>query len=225
MQLEEFSIKTTYISDITIDKVNNKIIGKPIYKCRNLMSVDNKIEEIDFDDSTDFHHSLSNDRYYTEGFSDNEYPVNIKHYIIESKTDPNVIHIIEEIDIIFDSENDEDYWDEGDYYVPVDPSLKFGDKNNNILDNESSRNTIQKYILNIIKNNSKLYSEYLDGIKDKDKIVDVILEYYEREYDDNGDEIIDFHFSIIRNISYRKDGSYNIKIKRSKIEEILKNNN
>ena len=230
MQLYEYPIKTTYTSDTTIDKSNNKIIGKPVYKCRNVMSVDNKIEEVDFEDPTDFHHSLSNDRYYTEGFGDREYPVRIKNYIIESKTNPNVIHLIEEIDIIFDSENendedDEDYWDEGDYYVPVDLSLKFGDKNNNILDNESSRNAIQKYILNIIKNNSKLYFEYLDGIKDKDKVVGVILEYYEREYDDNGDETIDFHFSIIRNISCRKDGNYNIKIKRSKIEEILKNNN
>lgn len=230
MQLVEYPIKTTYISDITIDKTNNRIIGKPIYKCMNLMSVDNKIEEIDFEDSTNFHHSLSNDRYYSEGFSDNEYPINIKHYIIESKTDPNLIHIIEEIDIIFDSENDEDYWDEGDYYVPVDPSLKFGDTNNNILDNESSRNLIQKYILDLIKNynndknTSELYSEYLKNINDKDKVVGVILEFYNFDPSD-GDEIIDFHFSIIRNISCRKDGNYNIKIKRSKIEEILKNNN
>ena len=221
MQLEEFPIKTIYISDITIDKTSNKIIGKPIYKCRNLMSVDNKIEEIDFDDSTDFHHSLSNDRYYTEGFSDNEYPVNIKHYIIESKTNPNMIHIIEEIEIIFDFDNDVDYWDEGDFYIPKDISKNFGDTNDNILDNERSRNIIQNYILNIIKNynNDNSYSEYLDGIKDKDKVVGVILEFYRI---DPNDENINFYFSIIRNTSCKKDNNYYIKINNNKIKEILK---
>lgn len=184
MELYSFPIKTTYISDLTIDKTNNKIIGKPIYKCRNLMSVDNKIEEINFEDSTDFHYSLFNDRYYNKGFSDNEYPVNIKHYIIESKTNPNMIHIIEEIDIIFDSD-------------------------------------IENYILDLIKNDSSENGS-LKFLKDKDKVVGVILENYEREYNDKDEEIIYFYFSVIRNTSCRKDGNYNIQLNMDQIKEIIK---
>lgn len=216
MDFQEFPIKTTYISDITIDKTNNKIIGKPVYKCRNLMSVDNKIEEIDFEDSTDFHHSLSNDRYYNEGFSDNEYPVNIKHYIIGSKTNPNVIHIIEEIDIIFDSDNDEDYWDEGDFYVPTSLPEIFDGSKDELLDNDSNRKTIENYILDLIKNDSSENGS-LKFLKNKDKVVGVILENYERD-----EEIIYFYFSVIRNTSCRKDGNYNIQLNMDQIKEIIK---
>lgn len=218
MDFQEFPIKTTYISDITIDKTNNKIIGKPIYKCRNLMSVDNKIEEIDFEDSTDFHHSLSNDRYYNEGFSDKDYPVNIKHYIIESKTNPNVIHIIEEIDIIFDSDNVEDYWDEGDFYTPTSLPEIFGGSKDELLDN---RKSIENYILDLIKNDSSENGS-LKFLKDKDKVVGVILENYEREYNDKDEEIIYFYFSVIRNTSCRKDGNYNIQLNMDQIKEIIK---
>lgn len=221
MDFQEFPIKTTYISDLTIDKTNNKIIGKPIYKCRNLMSVDNKIEEIDFEDSTDFHHSLSNDRYYNEGFSDKDYPVNIKHYIIESKTNPNVIHIIEEIDIIFDSDNDEDYWDEGDFYVPSTLPEIFDGSKDELLDNDSNRKTIENYILDLIKNDSSENGS-LKFLKDKDKVVGVILENYEREYNDKDEEIIYFYFSVIRNTSCRKDGNYNIQLNMDQIKEIIK---
>ena len=216
MELYEYPIKTTYISDLTIDKVNNKIIGKPIYKCRNLMSVDNKIEEIDFEDSTDFHHSLSNDRYYNEGFSDKEYPVHIKHYIIESKTNPNMIHIIEEIDIIFDSDNDEDYWDEGDFYVPTSLPEIFDGSKDELLDNDSNRKTIENYILDLIKNDSSENGS-LKFLKDKDKVVGVIFENYESD-----EEIIYFYFSVIRNTSCRKDGTYNIQLNMDEIKEIIK---
>ena len=221
MDFQEFPIKTTYISDLTIDKTNNKIIGKPIYKCRNLMSVDNKIEEIDFEDSTDFHHSLSNDRYYNEGFSDKDYPVNIKHYIIESKTNPNVIHIIEEIDIIFDSDNDEDYWDEGDFYAPTSLPEIFDGSKDELLDNDSNRKTIENYILDLIKNDSSENGS-LKFLKDKDKVVGVIFEYYERDYNDKDEEIIYFYFSVIRNTSCRKDGNYNIQLNMDQIKEIIK---
>jgi hypothetical protein len=221
MDFQEFPIKTTYISDLTIDKTNNKIIGKPIYKCRNLISVDNKIEEIDFENSTDFHHSLSNDRYYNEGFSDKDYPVNIKHYIIESKTNPNVIHIIEEIDIIFDSDNDEDYWDEGDFYVPTSLPEIFDGSKDELLDNDSNRKTIENYILDLIKNDSSENGS-LKFLKDKDKVVGVILENYEREYNDKDEEIIYFYFSVIRNTSCRKDGNYNIQLNMDQIKEIIK---
>lgn len=221
MDFQEFPIKTTYISDLTIDKTNNKIIGKPIYKCRNLMSVDNKIEEIDFEDSTDFHHSLSNDRYYNEGFSDKDYPVNIKHYIIESKTNPNVIHIIEEIDIIFDSDNDEDYWDEVDFYVPTSLPEIFGGSKDELLDNDSNIKSIENYILDLIKNDSSENGS-LKFLKDKDKAVGVILENYEREYNDKDEEIIYFYFSVIRNTSCRKDGNYNIQLNMDQIKEIIK---
>lgn len=221
MDFQEFPIKTTYISDITIDKTNNKIIGKPIYKCRNLMSVDNKIEEIDFEDSTDFHHSLSNDRYYNEGFSDKDYPVNIKHYIIESKTNPNLIHIIEEIDIIFDSDNDEDYWDEGDFYIPTTLPEIFGGSKDGFLDNDSNMHSIENYILDLIKNDSSENGS-LKFLKDKDKVVGVILENYEREYNDKDEEIIYFYFSVIRNTSCRKDGNYNIQLNMDQIKEIIK---
>lgn len=221
MDFQEFPIKTTYISDLTIDKTNNKIIGKPIYKCRNLMSVDNKIEEIDFEDSTDFHHSLSNDRYYNEGFSDKDYPVNIKHYIIESKTNPNVIHIIEEIDIIFDSDNDEDYWDEGDFYTPTSLPEIFGGSKDELLDNDSNRKSIENYILDLIKNDSSENGS-LKFLKDKDKVVGVIFEYYERDYNDKDEEIIYFYFSVIRNTSCRKDGNYNIQLNMDQIKEIIK---
>ena len=221
MDFQEFPIKTTYISDLTIDKTNNKIIGKPIYKCRNLMSVDNKIEEIDFEDSTDFHHSLSNDRYYNEGFSDKDYPVNIKHYIIESKTNPNVIHIIEEIDIIFDSDNDEDYWDEGDFYTPTSLPEIFGGSKDELLDNDSNRKSIENYILDLIKNDSSENGS-LKFLKDKDKVVGVIFEYYERDYNDKDEEIIYFYFSVIRNTSCGKDGNYNIQLNMDQIKEIIK---
>lgn len=221
MDFQEFPIKTTYISDITIDKTNNKIIGKPVYKCRNLMPVDNNIEEIDFEDSTDFHHSLSNDRYYNEGFSDNEYPVNIKHYIIESKTNPNMIHIIEEIDIIFDSDNDEDYWDEGDFYTPTSLPEIFDGSKDELLDNDSNRKSIENYILDLIKNDSSENGS-LKFLKDKDKVVGVILENYEREYNDKDKEIIYFYFSVIRNTSCRKDGNYNIQLNMDQIKEIIK---
>lgn len=221
MNFQEFPIKTTYISDITIDKTNNKIIGKPIYKCRNLMSVDNKIEEIDFEDSTDFHHSLSNDRYYNEGFSDKDYPVNIKHYIIESKTNPNIIHIIEEIDIIFDSDNNEDYWDEGDFYVPTSLPEIFDGSKDELLDNDSNIKSIENYILDLIKNDSSENGS-LKFLKDKDKVVGVILENYEREYNDKDEEIIYFYFSVIRNTSCRKDGNYNIQLNMDQIKEIIK---
>lgn len=221
MDFQEFPIKTTYISDLTIDKINNKIIGKPVYKCRNLMSVDNKIEEIDFEDSTDFHHSLSNDRYYNEGFSDKDYPVNIKHYIIESKTNPNLIHIIEEIDIIFDSDNDEDYWDEGDFYIPTTLPEIFGGSKDELLNNDSNRKTIENYILDLIKNDSSENGS-LKFLKDKDKVVGVILENYEREYNDKDEEIIYFYFSVIRNTSCRKDGNYNIQLNMDQIKEIIK---
>lgn len=221
MDFQEFPIKTTYISDLTIDKTNNKIIGKPIYKCRNLMSVDNKIEEINFEDSTDFHHSLSNDRYYNEGFSDNEYPVNIKHYIIESKTNPNMIHIIEEIDIIFDSDNVEDYWDEGDFYTPTSLPEIFGGSKDELLDNDSNIKSIENYILDLIKNDSSENGS-LKFLKDKDKVVGVILENYEREYNDKDEEIIYFYFSVIRNTSCRKDGNYNIQLNMDQIKEIIK---
>ena len=221
MDFQEFPIKTTYISDLTIDKTNNKIIGKPIYKCRNLMSVDNKIEEINFEDSTDFHYSLSNDRYYNEGFSDNEYPVNIKHYIIESKTNPNMIHIIEEIDIIFDSDNVEDYWDEGDFYTPTSLPEIFGGSKDELLDNDSNIKSIENYILDLIKNDSSENGS-LKFLKDKDKVVGVILENYEREYNDKDEEIIYFYFSVIRNTSCRKDGNYNIQLNMDQIKEIIK---
>lgn len=221
MDFQEFPIKTTYISDLTIDKTNNKIIGKPIYKCRNLMPVDNKIEEINFEDSTDFHYSLSNDRYYNKGFSDNEYPVNIKHYIIESKTNPNMIHIIEEIDIIFDSDNVEDYWDEGDFYTPTSLPEIFGGSKDELLDNDSNRKSIENYILDLIKNDSSENGS-LKFLKDKDKVVGVILENYEREYNDKDEEIIYFYFSVIRNTSCRKDGNYNIQLNMDQIKEIIK---
>ena len=185
------------------------------------MSVDNKIEEINFEDSTVFHHSLSNDRYYNEGFSDNEYPVNIKHYIIESKTNPNMIHIIEEIDIIFDSDNNEDYWDEGDFYMPTSLPEIFGCSKDELLDNDSNGKSIENYILDLIKNDSSENGS-LKFLKDKDKVVGVILENYEGEYNDKDEEIIYFYFSVIRNTSCRKDGNYNIQLNMDQIKEIIK---